>query len=759
MFTGCRDDRRRVYDLSMRTTSAAGDRLVLVTTLAALAALGSTSVVATPAHAVEKTYFIDDVSVVEGNTGSTNAVFTVTRTGKADGRAGVDFITSPGTATEGVDYTATSGTLVFDKGVTKRTIQVPIFGDTSTESNETFSVLLSKAIGGEIGDGVGQATIVDDDTPTILRHTVTYGASPTLGGGVTVSGGGCSTSGCRVDEGTALTFTYAANSGYRFAGWTGSCVVGAGNSSTATANADVTCTANFVAVYTLSVSASPANGGLVSISGAGCSGTSCTVEAGTTLTIDAKQNPNWRFTGWTGCIASPSSSASVIVNATKSCTAHFYSLWAVSHHLSATDVGTAAIALEDGSIAFDGRSADDGLVLRLDERSGDRAFPDTVLSDERGRSSFVVDAIPIGDASHAALMSDGAGTEHPALVIFDKSQRVVFRREYLPDGDLFADVAPARLIRTSDGGFLIVATANSKTHQLPMVYLIKLDPHGAWQWSRAWLASDDDARYATQGRSVVEVVGGYVVVGSVDRGEGTPRYSTAVSFVDLSGNLRYSRLIHLERNNEPYDVTTGLFGELIVTGAEEEASGEVPSFCSSIPCDALVLALDPSTGTPIFAKSLGRAGFTDSLRRVVTLDDRYAAIGTTRVDDGRGNDVWFATLDEKGVPIDQSAFGGAGNEIGLGVAALGTGGFAVTGATTSWTDGVDLWALRLDETGMLDGFDAAANASIDRPAYAPVNESSDSVLISSVAIATGMAEADPSLTAREVSTIQQRQAP
>ena len=43
--------------------------------------------------------------------------------------ATVDFATSDGTATNGLNYTATNGTLVFAAGVTNRTIMVPLLND------------------------------------------------------------------------------------------------------------------------------------------------------------------------------------------------------------------------------------------------------------------------------------------------------------------------------------------------------------------------------------------------------------------------------------------------------------------------------------------------------------------------------------------------------------------------------------------------------------------------------------------------------
>lgn len=89
---------------------------------------------------------INDVSIVEGNAGTSIATFTVTRTGGSDAFA-VDFATADGTATAGSDYVAASGTLAFGVGVNTQTVSVTINGDTASEAAETFFVNLANEIG------------------------------------------------------------------------------------------------------------------------------------------------------------------------------------------------------------------------------------------------------------------------------------------------------------------------------------------------------------------------------------------------------------------------------------------------------------------------------------------------------------------------------------------------------------------------------------------------------------------------------------
>lgn len=107
---------------------------------------------------------VSDVSIVEGNAGTRNAIVTVTLTGTANPNVSVGYSTSSGTASAGSDYQAVSGTLTFNKNTTTKSIVVPVIGDTLVESNENFFVNLRNAKHSTISDGQGVVTIVNDDT-------------------------------------------------------------------------------------------------------------------------------------------------------------------------------------------------------------------------------------------------------------------------------------------------------------------------------------------------------------------------------------------------------------------------------------------------------------------------------------------------------------------------------------------------------------------------------------------------------------------
>jgi hypothetical protein len=139
--------------------------------------------------------FISDVTITEGNSGTTNAVFTVTLSNQVDTAVTVNYATANGTATTADnDYTAIPTTaLTFNAGETSKTITVAVNGDTKVESNETFFLNLSnlQTNGSNVtlADNQGQGTITDDDSASIAITdvTITEGNSGTTNAVFTVS--------------------------------------------------------------------------------------------------------------------------------------------------------------------------------------------------------------------------------------------------------------------------------------------------------------------------------------------------------------------------------------------------------------------------------------------------------------------------------------------------------------------------------------------------------------------------------------------
>ncbi|MBI1766046.1 MAG: CSLREA domain-containing protein, partial [Acidobacteria bacterium] len=111
------------------------------------------------------TLSINDVTLNEGNSGTTAFTFTITLAPASGATTTVNIATADGTATAPSDYTTPiiGTTFTFNPGETSKTATIQVNGDTTGEVNETFFVNLSSPVNATIADGQGLGTILNDD--------------------------------------------------------------------------------------------------------------------------------------------------------------------------------------------------------------------------------------------------------------------------------------------------------------------------------------------------------------------------------------------------------------------------------------------------------------------------------------------------------------------------------------------------------------------------------------------------------------------
>ena len=111
---------------------------------------------------------IADVLVAEGNSGVTEATFTMTLSNPSSQPVEVGYATADGSAQAPVDYTATSGTVVFPPLELSKTFKVLVAGDVVYETDEDLTVSLNDPVNGVLGDALALATITNDDEVPVL---------------------------------------------------------------------------------------------------------------------------------------------------------------------------------------------------------------------------------------------------------------------------------------------------------------------------------------------------------------------------------------------------------------------------------------------------------------------------------------------------------------------------------------------------------------------------------------------------------------
>ena len=106
---------------------------------------------------------VSDASITEGDAGSVNVQFVVSIPYVVPYAVSASYATANGSATAPVDFVSAMGTVTIPAGQTSVSISIATSGDILDEVDENFSLVLSNPANGSISDGVGLATILDND--------------------------------------------------------------------------------------------------------------------------------------------------------------------------------------------------------------------------------------------------------------------------------------------------------------------------------------------------------------------------------------------------------------------------------------------------------------------------------------------------------------------------------------------------------------------------------------------------------------------
>ena len=226
-------------------------------------------------------------------------------------------------ATGGGNVTATGGANVTERGICWGTSHNPTTSNSHANSGTgtgTYTVNMTSLTANTIyyvrayainSAGTAYGSEVSFTTSDIPNYTIAVSANPSSGG--TVSGGGT------YQQGQLCTVTASANTGYTFLRWTeNGSQVSTNANYTFTVSGNRTLVAQFQAQsYTISVTANPSNGGMVSGGGSYNYGQFCTVTA--------SANSGYEFTNWTegGSVVSSNASYSFTVSGNRTLVANF----------------------------------------------------------------------------------------------------------------------------------------------------------------------------------------------------------------------------------------------------------------------------------------------------------------------------------------------------------------------------------------------------------------------------------------------------
>lgn len=248
-------------------------------------------------------------------------------------------------------------------------------------------------------------------------------------------------------------------------------------------------------------------------------------------------------------------------------------------------------------------------------------------------------------------------------------------------------------IHTSDGGYVAAGTAISPDgdvsghHGFVDYWVVKLNASGALQWQKALGGSQSDVALSVQQTRD----GGYVVAGYAMSSDGqvTGHHGYADAWIvklDVNGALQWQKALGGSSFDNAYCVRQTPDGGYLVAGNTSSSDGDVTG--SRGGTDAWVVKLDAG-GALQWQKTYGGSGIDDLSSIDAVASGGYILSGYTTSNDGQvsGNhgaeDLWVVRIDDQGNLLWQKTLGGSAMDAGEYVLTTPDGGYIVAGNTRS----------------------------------------------------------------------------
>lgn len=252
--------------------------------------------------------------------------------------------------------------------------------------------------------------------------------------------------------------------------------------------------------------------------------------------------------------------------------------------------------------------------------------------------------------------------------------------------------------QTSDGGYIVTGIVSEDKEIINAnnnVLTLKFDSIGNLIWDKIFSGTYDDHAYSIQQTSD----GGYIIGGSTNS-KGAGNMDAWIVKLDPSGDPMWDRTFGDILNDTFFSIQQ-ITGEnkipeinvgYIAAGYTE--GGYLPGrMC------VLVVKFD-SNGSIIWNKTFSKG--IDSCAKLIqnTLDGGYIIAGWTSLNDIGNFDAWILKLDSSGNLLWDKTFGGMGQDDAYSVQQTFDGGYIVAGRTTKY-GGLDCWIFKLDSEGNL----------------------------------------------------------
>jgi regulation of enolase protein 1 (concanavalin A-like superfamily) len=226
----------------------------------------------------------------------------------------------------------------------------------------------------------------------------------------------------------------------------------------------------------------------------------------------------------------------------------------------------------------------------------------------------------------------------------------------------------AYVSRSSDGGYIVSGSFQSKEHRSPDAVIVKTGADGTVIWNQTFGGSGQDSIPCISRA----LNGGYIAVLAITEGYMVDSYSSSATLIrlDSQGTVIWSRPLEERTHVQPSGVLSTSDGGFLVTGYAINADSLVGPW---------IMKTDGS-GTVLWHHvfDFGSLAQKGSELAVEVPDGGYAMIGD------KGGDIWLVRFDRSGTELWNRTYGGWSGESARSLQVTRDGGFVIAGTTTSY---------------------------------------------------------------------------
>jgi len=254
--------------------------------------------------------------------------------------------------------------------------------------------------------------------------------------------------------------------------------------------------------------------------------------------------------------------------------------------------------------------------------------------------------------------------------------------------------------QTNDGGYIITGVTWSYTAGYNDVWLIKTDSKGNMEWSKRFGGEEMDG-----GSEVQQTTDrGFIIIGSTDS-YGAGKGDVWLIKTDSNGNMKWNKTFGGSGYDGGYSVQQTTDGGYILIGTTDSyGAGE---------SDVLLIKTD-SNGSVEWSKIFGGAERDIAHSGQQTTNGGYIIAGWTHSYGAGNSDIWLIKTDSKGNMEWSKTFGSLDSDIGLEVQQTTDNGYIIIGETSSYGAGSDdVWLIKTDSKGNEEWNKTFGGSSLD----------------------------------------------